>query len=473
MSSFASVDHGAVLAAYDELDAAFDKVASLPLDALTTAEQLALADRHERLARRLPALSHRLINRLATEIDVQALGGTSLADVLMTRLRISKEEARRRITDADLLGPRHTLTGEPLEPRLPTTSAAQQRGDIGAEHVKVIKKFFEDLPGYVDYDVREHAEAHLGDLACGLGPAELRQAADRLAYLANQDGPLPTDKDRARRRHLTIGKQDADGMSKVTALLDPEGRATLDAVLAKSAAPGMGNPDDDAPCVDGKPSPDQAFSDTRSQGQRNHDALKAMCRSTLASGELGQHNGLPATIIVSTTLQELQSGQGQAVTGGGSLLPMADVIRLAAHAHHYLAVFDKHTSEPLYLGRTKRLASRGQRIVLHAKDRGCTKPGCTAPGYWCQVHHAESDWKDGGSTDITDVTLACGPDNRLVEHGGWRTRKRKDGRTEWIPPPHLDTGQARINKYHHPQEYLTDNDDDDEGDDNDDEDDAA
>ena len=39
----------------------------------------------------------------------------------------------------------------------------------------------------------------------------------------------------------------------------------------------------------------------------------------------------------------------------------------------------------------------------------------------------------------------------------WRsrfTRKRKDGRTEWIPPPHLDTGQADVNNYHHPEKYL-------------------
>ena len=40
------------------------------------------------------------------------------------------------------------------------------------------------------------------------------------------------------------------------------------------------------------------------------------------------------------------------------------------------------------------------------------------------------------------------------------TRKRKDGRTEWIPPPHLDTGQARINNYHHPERYLLPKEDD-------------
>jgi hypothetical protein len=102
-----------------------------------------------------------------------------------------------------------------------------------------------------------------------------------------------SDVDRARRRGLTIGKQEADGMSKISGLLDPEARATIDAVLAKWAAPGMCNPNDDAPCVDGPPSKAHIQNDQRSPAQRNHDALKAMGRSVLASGELGQHNGLP------------------------------------------------------------------------------------------------------------------------------------------------------------------------------------
>ena len=176
-----------------------------------------------------------------------------------------------------------------------------------------------------------------------------------------------------------------------------------------------------------------------------------MGRTLLASGALGSHNGLPVTMVISTTLQDLESGKAHAVTGGGSLLPMSEVIRQASKAHHYLAVFDKHTAQPLYLGRAKRLASKAQRIMLYAKERGCTFPGCTAPAYHSQVHHAVADWVDGGQTNITDETLACGTDNRRVKPGGWRTRKRKDGRTEWIPPPHLDTGQARINNYHHPR----------------------
>lgn len=250
-------------------------------------------------------------------------------------------------------------------------------------------------------------------------------------------------------------------MSHVRGLLDPEARATLDAVLAKWAAPGMCNPDDEAPCVDAEPSADHVCADQRTQGQRNHDALKAMGRSVLSSGELGKHRGLPVTIIVSTTVQDLAADAGLAVTGGGTTLPMSDVIRLASHAHHYLSVFDKHTHEPLYLGRTRRLASAGQRIVLHARDRGCTAPGCTVPGYGCEVHHAVLDWVEGGLTNITDEVLACPPHNRLVTDGGWTTQKHSDGRIEWIPPPWLDTGQARVNDYHHPQRYLLPVDDDD------------
>lgn len=100
-----------------------------------------------------------------------------------------------------------------------------------------------------------------------------------------------------------------------------------------------------------------------------------------------------------------------------------------------------------------------------AKDRGCSRPGCTAPAYHCQVHHAVADWAADGKTDITDLALACGPDNRRVKPGGWRTRKRKDGRTEWLPPPQLDTGQARVNNFHHPERYLIpdDGDDDEDG----------
>ena len=105
-------------------------------------------------------------------------------------------------------------------------------------------------------------------------------------------------------------------------------------------------------------------------------------------GELGQHNGLPVSIIIRTTLQDLESRAGVGTTGGGTLMPINDVIRLAGHAHHWLAVFDKATGQALDLFRARRTASPAQRIMLIARDGGCTKPCCAVPAYGAQVHHA-------------------------------------------------------------------------------------
>src|SRR5262249_19797356 len=157
----------------------------------------------------------------------------------------------------------------------------------------------------------------------------------KLADCLNPDGDF-SDEDRARRRGLTLGKQNADGMSPLQGWLTPAARAALEAVLAKLAAPGMADPDADAPVLEGTPGQDAIERDTPSPAQRGHDGLHAALRAVLASGELGQHNGLPASIVVTTTLQELEAGAGTGLTGGGSLLPMNDVVRLARHAHHYL-----------------------------------------------------------------------------------------------------------------------------------------
>ena len=237
--------------------------------------------------------------------------------------------------------------------------------------------------------------------------------------------------------------------------MTPEARATIDAVFAKLAAPGMCNPFDQQPVVDGAPSQQAIDADTRSAAQRNHDALNALLRNALSSGELGQHNGLPTSIIITTTLRDLEANTGRALTGGGTLLPMSDVIRLASHAHHYLCIFDKGKAVALY--HTKRLASPGQRIVLYAKDRGCSHPGCDVPGYFTEVHHV-TPWAKTHTTDINDLALACGGHHPLAEQG-WATRKRHDGITEWIPPPQLDHGRPRTNTFHHPEKLLCEDDD--------------
>ena len=257
--------------------------------------------------------------------------------------------------------------------------AAQARGLINGEHVKVVRETMDRIPPAVDTVTRAQIEVDLVRTAIGVGPKELKDNAERTLFLLDQDGPEPDDAERERRRGVSIGPQGSDKMRPFKGNLTPEAAAIYEAIFAKWAAPGMCNPADENPCVSGTPTQAQIDDDHRSLAQRQHDAMVAVGRSVLESGELGQHNGLPTSIIIRTTLQDLESRAGVGVSGGGTVIPISDVIRMAAHANQYLAVFDKATGSALDLFRARRVASSAQRIMLIARDGGCTKPGCTVP----------------------------------------------------------------------------------------------
>ncbi|MBB2991103.1 hypothetical protein FHR72_002576 [Mycolicibacterium iranicum] len=445
---------GGLQAAVAALRAAIDDLAGCEVDLLTRADLVEALDELETLSCRLPSVGHRMLARLQAEATPQEMGAKSFKEVLSVRWRISTGEAHRRLTEAALLAPRQGLTGPSLPPALPATAAAQGLGLINGEHVEVIRKAVDRLPGFVDPVTQEQFEVQLVRTAVGNGPKELEDCADRILFLLDQDGPEPDDADRARKRAVSKSRQRDDGMIDLRATLTPEAWAVWEAIFARYAAPGMCNPDDTEPCTSGTPSQAQIDNDGRSLAQRQHDAMVAAGRIALMSGELGQLNGLPVSIIIRTTLQDLESRAGVGVTGGGTVMPIADVIRAAGHANHYLAVFDRATGSALNLFRARRTASPAQRIMAIARDGGCTKPCCTVGAYGSQVHHVTADWADGGNTNIDELGLACGPDNRSVGQGGWSTRMNDRCEVEWIPPPQLDTGQARVNNYHRPERLL-------------------
>jgi hypothetical protein len=166
------------------------------------------------------------------------------------------------------------------------------------------------------------------------------------------------------------------------------------------------------------------------------------------------------TVIVRTTLDELNqaadaftdphvSMPSPARTGGSSVLPMRDLIRMATEAIHYLAVFERHGDRPFYLARQKRIATTDQRMICYSRDGGCTRPNCTQPGYHSEVPHAV-DWADGGHADADMLFFACGPDHKLLSEGRWRTEVMDTGRLAWtdgLTPP-------VVNHAHHPDELL-------------------
>jgi hypothetical protein len=201
--------------------------------------------------------------------------------------------------------------------------------------------------------------------------------------------------------------------------------------------------------------------DLRSAGERRHDALKVILRSYLASGKAGTHRGVRCVPIVTMTLDQLEKASGVALTATGSTIPVRDALRMASGQHAFLLLLDDH-ERPLYFGRTKRLGSEDQRMVLYATERGCTFPGCSKPGVWCQVHHTDEWVVDDGMTDIDTLTLACEEHHRIVGPGDndWATTIAGDnhpypGRTLWHPPTAWDRGRTgRVNHFHHPRELL-------------------
>jgi hypothetical protein len=413
------------------LCAAYDALDACDVDSLTGSEVVSMIDDYQTLTCRMPTQWHRLLTRLQAETTPAQMGAKSWNEVLRIRWRLSTAEASRRLHEA-----------------------AQSAGVITGEHVTAIRDAIKHLPPWVDTTTRAQVEVDLVRVAAGVGPKELRETAALRLFLLDQDGPEPDDAERARKRHFTTTAQGRDAMTAASANFTPEAWAVWEVIFAKYAAPGMCNPADAEPCTSGTPSQAQIDNDDRTLAQRQHDAMLVVGRIALMSGELGHLNGLPVSVIIRTTLQDLESRAGIGVTGGGTKLPIADVIRMGAHAHHHLAVFDKATGQALALYRTKRVASAAQRIMLIARDGGCTKPCCTVGAYGCQAHHASKDWAQGGNTNVDDLTLACGPDNRAVDDGGWQTTINTRGECEWTPPPNLDHGQTRINYYHRPEALL-------------------
>jgi len=324
-----------IVETFDTLDGVVDRLCALSFDVFTTPERVRALERLESAARRLRSPQHTSINQLGEQAGEGELGGT-LRSAVADRLRITKSEAGQRIGEAGDLGERRALTGEPMAPQLRQTAAGQRQGLIGDGHVKVIRSFCAHLPAEVDFATREAAEADLAAKARGYRPDELAKYAQRIMDWLNPDGGF-SDAERARKRGITLGKQDFDGMSRINGLVTQELRAAIEAVLAKLAAPGACNPENETPLVDATPDQDAVRRDSRSQAQRNHDGFLAGLRGLIASGDLGRHNGLPVSIVVTTTLKDLEAAAGKALTAGGTLVPMSDVIRRAGHAHHYLA----------------------------------------------------------------------------------------------------------------------------------------
>ena len=373
--------HAAVRAELDAVEAAYDRLRATGTDLVGNAFRIEIAQRLEAQQRTNRGLSYRMFAEIAEPVDGAddpgLPAGVKVRDVLASRLRLTAAEVKRRFRVAARIRPRRSLTGAPLDPELPDLAAAVEAGQVGDDHIAAVCRALDGLPASVAAVDKEKAERSLVGHAREQDAQFVTAVGAVIADCLNPDGNF-TDEDRARRRGLVLGRQGADGMSRLAGWLDPEARAYLEAVAAV-VRPGRHQPEAD---------PER---DRRSPEQRCHDALKLALKTAIVSGGLGQHRGAPVSVVVTTTLAELKQAARAAIdpavpmppparTGGTGRLPMRDLIRLAGESIHYLAVFENHSARPLYLGRSRRLATADHRIICHARDRGCTKPNCFVGG---------------------------------------------------------------------------------------------
>ncbi|WP_405137340.1 DUF222 domain-containing protein [Nocardia sp. NBC_01388] len=452
------------------LVAAVESLTALPLIPLPDTDIVALMQQIETSTRRLASVQRDLIVQACAR-SLPALNGSgSPALYLQSVLHISHGDAINRWRAAEDLAVWHRVGDEPdPAPVLPCSAQALDEGAISLDHVRVIRQVMNRLPGKVPAEARAYAEKQLAFQARALDPTHLPRIGEMILGFLDPDGKLTEDADRQNQRSAVLSPQRYDLMSTLTVELTPDARAAFDAVMAKLARPGMCNPaDKESPWAEDEDNPVPrdvleacAARDERSKAQRQHDALLAVLHPDFNPAKLGSHRGLPVSTIMTMSIEDVERAAGVATTATGGQVPVENALRLMArHCKTFVLVKNKN-GMPLHIGEI-RLANPAQRLALIATERGCTRPGCSAPASMAAAHHV-TEFSKGGPTDIENLTLACDHCHALVKDGprGWKTIKLGadsdfPGRTAWIAPAHVDpTRTPRVNHLHHPEELLT------------------
>ena len=337
------------------------------------------------------------------------------------------------------------MLGEKLEPVLPQLAALQRDGVVSTEKVAIVERAMHKLTRHdLDPEAVETAEQLLTDHAAILAPPELRRFAHAVVNAADPDGPQPVDDQLQQDRRYLELKQRRDGMWHLAGRLTNTVGAQLNAILDPLTKPrSTAIEDEDGTVVD--------IPDQRPHMQRLHDALEEACARLLKAADQPSVGGIPASVIVTISLDDLLAKAGLAETADGSQLTTDQLLRIADEAEIWPTIIDRN-GVPLALGRSRRLASAGQTMALIARDAGCSFPGCTHPPQWCDRHHI-LDWILGGPTDLDNLTLLCRYHHTHFLQKGWTCRINTDGLPEWIPPwwidqdqqPHINARIQRIN----------------------------
>ena len=415
----------------DGLEAALAELLTVDLGLLERDQLLDLLRRFEVFKRRLAVVDHAVVAELDDRGVARELCATSTAALLRGLLRISPREAARRVRAAANLGPRRGLSGSLAPPLFDDVAAAQAAGVISAEHAAVIITTIDKLPGAIAAEREAGLRAQLVEHATDFDPHQLATLARRIVEVLDPDGALTDDADHQRRRELTLSRN-YDGSFSLAGHLTPECGARWQPLFDSLARP--------MPAHDGTPDPRRA-------PQRMHDAFELIPR-LIQPGQLPDRGGLPVTLLLTATVEQVESGTGFATTGHGGLIPIRRAIDLAGEAQTLSVLFDAHGGVLDY-GQARRIVPPAMRLAITARDKGCTFPGCDRPPAWTQANHFV-EFAAGGSTSIDNCGLVCGYHHREFGRKGWRG-EMINGRPHWIPPAWMDRERRpRRNTIHDP-----------------------
>jgi hypothetical protein len=333
----------------------------------------------------------------------RADGMVSMKTWLTGHCRISGRAA------ADLVRDGRRLAG------LPRLAAAYAAGAVTPAHVAAVtsavtpaRVLVADANG-IDLGT---TDAVLTDAAGALGPEDTAKAARRWVAGIDPDGALDDAAGLPRVFRMAVS---AHGRIYLSGHLDPVGGEFVHTAL------------------EAEMNGDRPAGDLRTHAERMGDALVALARRALRSGDLPTVRGSAAQVRVTIDWFALCAERGARGVAGGEL-PFAGPItpetarRLACDAGVVRLLTDP-ARLPLDVGQEQRCATTAIRRSLELRDMHCVFTGCTMPSAWCDVHHV-IHWAHGGPTSCENGALLCERHHTAVHEGGF-TVARDPGTAVW------------------------------------------
>ena len=284
------------------------------------------------------------------------------------------------------------------------------------------------------------AAAILLALAPSLTVERLAARARALRDELDVEGVRRREEQRRERRYLQLVPQ-ADGMTRLNGLLDPESAAIVTAAFDAGTSPRRGGPRFVDP--EAQRRSDELLDDPRTVGQIALDTFVDLIRIGCDADDGTVLGVRRAAVRVLVTEHDLRDREGMAwFEGQPDAVSIETAERHACNAGILPILFDTD-GHVVNIGRAQRLHTARQRVAIRARDAGCIIDGCDKPPSWTEVHHPEEWDRDHGETSVENGVLLCRFHHRWVHDGGWSVIRRGIDYL-LVPPASVDPAQTPI-----------------------------